>query len=35
MRRLLFGFRREVLESSTIWLCVGCHTLFLGLPHGH
>lgn len=26
MRRLQFGLRRELLESNTIWLCVGCHT---------
>ena len=26
MRRVNFGLRREVLTSTTIWLCVGCHT---------
>lgn len=32
MRRLLYGLRREVLESSTIWLCVGCHTCSSACP---
>ncbi len=26
MRLVLYGQRRRVLESNTIWLCVGCHT---------
>ena len=26
MRLVLYGQRRRVLESSTIWLCVGCHS---------
>lgn len=32
MRLLHFGQRREILESSTIWLCVGCHTCSAACP---
>ncbi|MFH1139316.1 MAG: 4Fe-4S dicluster domain-containing protein [Pseudomonadota bacterium] len=32
MRRVIFGLRKEVLESSTIWLCVGCQTCAAACP---
>lgn len=32
MRRILYGLRREVLESDTIWICVGCHTCSAACP---
>lgn len=34
MRRVNYGLRREVLESNTIWLCVGCHTCSACCPMG-
>ena len=34
MRRVNYGLRREVLESNTIWLCVGCHTCSSCCPMG-
>ena len=32
MRRVVFGLRKEVLESNTIWLCVGCQTCAAACP---
>jgi heterodisulfide reductase subunit C len=26
LRLIMYGQRQEVLQSSTIWVCVGCHT---------
>lgn len=32
IRLVQLGFRKEALESSTIWLCVGCHTCSVQCP---
>jgi heterodisulfide reductase subunit C len=32
IRLLQFGMRRPALESSTIWICVGCHTCSVQCP---
>jgi heterodisulfide reductase subunit C len=32
IRLAQLGFRKEALESSTIWLCVGCHTCSIQCP---
>jgi len=32
IRLLQFGLRQEALESSTIWICVGCHTCSVQCP---
>jgi heterodisulfide reductase subunit C len=34
IRLLQFGMRQEALESSTIWICVGCHTCSVECPMG-
>jgi heterodisulfide reductase subunit C len=32
IRLIQLGFRKEALESSTIWLCVGCNTCSVQCP---
>lgn len=32
IRLLQFGMRQQALESSTIWICVGCHTCSVQCP---
>ena len=32
IRLVQLGFKKEALESSTIWLCVGCHTCAIQCP---
>ncbi|MFA5112322.1 MAG: 4Fe-4S dicluster domain-containing protein [Desulfobaccales bacterium] len=32
IRLVQFGLRQRVLESSTIWICVGCHTCSVQCP---
>jgi heterodisulfide reductase subunit C len=34
IRLLQLGMRQEALESSTIWICVGCHTCSVECPMG-
>ena len=34
IRLAQLGFRKEVLESSTIWICVGCNTCSTQCPQG-
>jgi heterodisulfide reductase subunit C len=32
LRLIQLGLRKEALESSTIWICVGCHTCSIQCP---
>lgn len=32
LRLIQLGLRREALESSSIWICVGCHTCSIQCP---
>jgi len=32
LRLVQFGLKREVLESSAIWICVGCHSCSMQCP---
>ena len=32
IRLVQYGLRRQALESSTIWICVGCHTCSVQCP---
>lgn len=32
IRLIQLGLRKEALESSTIWICVGCHTCAIQCP---
>ena len=32
LRLVQFGLKKEVLESSAIWICVGCHTCSMQCP---
>jgi heterodisulfide reductase subunit C len=34
IRLAQFGLRQRALESSTIWICVGCHTCSVQCPMG-
>ena len=34
IRLVQFGMRQRALESSTIWICVGCHTCSVQCPMG-
>ena len=34
IRLAQFGLRQQALESSTIWICVGCHTCSVQCPMG-
>jgi heterodisulfide reductase subunit C len=34
IRLVQFGLRQQALESSTIWICVGCHTCSVQCPMG-
>jgi heterodisulfide reductase subunit C len=34
IRLVQFGLRTQALESSTIWICVGCHTCSVQCPMG-
>jgi heterodisulfide reductase subunit C len=34
IRLVQFGLRHQALESSTIWICVGCHTCSVQCPMG-
>lgn len=34
IRMIQFGMKEQVLNSSTIWLCVGCNTCSVECPNG-